>query len=774
MIRRLHITLHGAVQGVGFRPFVFSLARECALKGYVTNTPQGVVIEVEGEMSVLNTFRLRLEGERPAHSYIHSLETAYLNPSGFRSFEIRESNKDGQPTAVILPDIATCPACLQEIFDPLNRRYLYPFTNCTHCGPRFSIVTALPYDREHTTMRTFTMCTACRQEYGDPHDRRFHAQPNACPACGPHIGLWDENGRPSADRDNAIHKVIEYIRAGRIVAVKGLGGFHLMADATSEAAVMTLRERKKREQKPLAVMFPSIEEIRQMCEVNELEAQLLRSPQAPILLVDKLDTIELAPSLAPHNPRLGVMLPYTPLHHILLREAGIPLVATSGNLTDEPICTDEHEALSRLKGVADAFLVHNRPIARHVDDSVVRVMLDREQVLRRARGYAPLPVRVQKELPSALAVGAHQKNAVAVSRGKEVFLSQHIGDLETAEAFTAFEKAASDLASLYEIEPESVVADLHPDYLSTQYALKSQKPVIHVQHHAAHVLSCMADNELEGSALGVSWDGTGLGDDGTIWGGEFFRVDDQHCLRVATLRPFRLPGSSQAVKEPRRVALGVLYELFGDDVFERGDLRAVSSFPETELRLLRTMLAKGVNSPLTSSAGRLFDAVASLVNLAQRIGFEGQAAMMLEGCIGKNPDIAAYEFWLKEDAGKGKNTGRLVTVDWAPIIFGVLEDVAANVPVADVAAKFHNTLAEVIVEIALLHDAGQVCLTGGCFQNKYLTERCVHRLREQGLKAYWHQRVPPNDGGIALGQILAAQRAAPAGHHSLSRDTVAV
>lgn len=776
MIRRLYITLRGAVQGVGFRPFVHALARECSLFGYVTNTPQGVIIEVEGEMSVLSTFRLRLEAERPAHSYFHSVETAVLDPLGFNSFEIRESEKSGLPSAVILPDIATCPECLQEILDASNSRYLYPFTNCTHCGPRFSIITALPYDRDNTTMRAFTMCPECTSEYRDPANRRFHAQPNACPSCGPHITLTDKKGRMLADRQEAIQKLVDYLKNGSVVAVKGLGGFHLMVDATDNDAVMALRERKRREQKPLAVMFPSLEELRKTCVVSELEAQLLRSPQSPIVLVDKRDdpAVELSGLLAPHNPRLGAMLPYTPLHYILLREAGIPLVATSGNLTDEPICTDEQEALVRLDGIADVFLVHNRPIARHIDDSVVRVVLDGPQVLRRARGYAPLPVARRNDLPQVLAVGAHQKNAIALCRGDDVFVSQHIGDLETPEALSAFERAADDLASLYDITPEVVAADAHPDYLSTQYAVKSELPVILVQHHKAHVLSCIADNELEVPVLGVSWDGTGLGDDGIIWGGEFFWAEGEVCSRVATFRTFRLPGNAQAVKEPRRVALGVLYELFGDDVFERGDLRAVSSFSDNELRLLRTMLARGVNSPVTSSAGRLFDAVASLSNLVQRIGFEGQAAMMLEGSIGKSALNGSYEFWLKDTAENAAGRRRFITVDWAPIILGVLKDVAENRPVHELAAKFHNTLADVVVELALLYEAGHVCLTGGCFQNKFLTLQCVNKLRRHGVHAYWHQRVPPNDGGIALGQIVAAQRALSAGHQTRQRHAVEV
>ena len=626
--QRLKVVIRGAVQGVGFRPFVYRLATGLGLPGWVSNSSQGVFVEVEGAPEVLRTFLLRLETERPPRASIQSLESSFLAPVGLETFEIRPSDGTGTPTTLILPDIATCTDCLHEIFDPADRRYLYPFTNCTNCGPRFSIIQSLPYDRPNTTMARFAMCDACRAEYENPGDRRFHAQPNACPACGPHLELWDAERTPLATHDRALNAAVDAIRNGRILAVKGLGGFHLMADARNEEAIRTLRERKHREEKPIAIFAPYLDWVKVHCEVSPLEQRLLVSPESPIVLLRRRHAFdaEIAPvasSVAPGNPELGVMLPYAPLHHILLRILNIPIVATSGNLSDEPICTDEREALSRLSGIADLFLVHNRPIARHVDDSVVRVVLDREMVLRRARGYAPLPVHVGRPLPPLLAVGAHLKNAVAVSNRTEVFLSQHIGDLETTQAFDAFRRVCGDLTGLYDLKPQAVACDSHPDYLSTRHADAVGLPVIRVQHHHAHVLACMAENGLSAPVLGVSWDGTGYGLDRTVWGGEFLRVTDAAWDRVAHLRPFPLPGGEQAVKEPRRTAIGLLYEMLGDDCLAREDLAPVRSFEPRDRRLLAQALAHRINTPVTSSAGRLFDAVAALLGLRLAVRFEG-------------------------------------------------------------------------------------------------------------------------------------------------------
>lgn len=750
---RLRIAIRGAVQGVGFRPFVFRLATELGLKGWVNNSTQGLFIEVEGSSDKLKQFLLRLPDEKPPRSFIQSLESSHLDPVEFIDFEIRESDSRGARTALVLPDIATCPDCLAEVFDPLDRRNRYPFTNCTNCGPRYSIVEALPYDRPNTTMKSFEMCGECRAEYEDPADRRFHAQPIACPNCGPHIELWDIDGSVAATHDDALAGAARAILDGRIVAVKGIGGFHLMVDARNDKAVRELRHRKHREEKPLAVMFPSISPIESVCIVDDLERRLLVSPESPIVLLRKRQNIfsELSDLLAPGNPYLGVMLPYSPLHHLLMNDLTSPVVATSGNLSDEPICTNEHEALKRLGGIADLFLVHDRPIARHVDDSIVRVMMDREMVVRRARGFAPLPVKLDPELPPIVAVGAHLKNAVAVSSGHNAFISQHIGDLESAEAYKAFGRVIDSIEGLFDIAPLFVACDGHPDYLSTKYARGSGLTLRSVQHHYAHVLSCMAENAVVPPALGIAWDGTGYGEDGTIWGGEFLRITDEGFERIAHLRTFRLPGGDAAVREPRRSALGLLYEIFGDRVFDKHELFPVLAFMPSELKTIGQMLANGVNAPKTSSAGRLFDAVASIIGLRERIRFEGQAAMELE-FLADVREPGTYDL--------GMAVGKPTAIDWEPMVRGVIGDTLDGVAASIIAAKFHNTLVEMMVRVAAIASEGSVVLSGGCFQNKYLTEKAIKRLRDDGHNVYWHQRVPTNDGGIALGQIAATVRAA--------------
>ncbi|MBI5394357.1 MAG: carbamoyltransferase HypF [Verrucomicrobia bacterium] len=749
-MHRLRITIRGAVQGVGFRPFVYRLATELGLVGWVNNTTQGVVIEVEGVRHELENFLLRLDPEKPPRAFVQSLEWSFLDPVGYAHFEIRESDAAGAKTALILPDFAICPDCLRDIRDPANRRYRYPFTNCTHCGPRFSIIEALPYDRANTTMKAFHMCDACRAEYDDPRDRRFHAQPNACPQCGPQLELWNAAGKPLRARHEALRAAADAVRAGEIVAVKGLGGFHLIVDARSEVAVARLRWRKHREEKPLALMVPSLEAVRAHCEVCELEERLLASPESPIVLLRRRGP-DIAPTVAPGNPYLGVMLPYTPLHYLLMEELGFPVVATSGNLSDEPICTDEREALKRLAGIADLFLVHNRPIARHVDDSIVRVLMGRELVLRRARGYAPLPVHLAAPAPPLLAVGAHLKNTVALASGQDVFISQHIGDLETAEAFAAFRRVVEDFERLDEVRPVAIACDAHPEYLSSKYAAGRGLRTVSVQHHFAHVLSCMAENELEEPVLGVAWDGTGYGLDGTIWGGEFLHATAGGFTRAAHLRTFRLPGGDEAVKRPRRTALGLLYEIYGEAVFEMRDLPPVAACASEEAGLLRTMLQRGLNAPRTSSAGRLFDAVAAIAGLRQEVKFEGQAAMELEFALDGAETDAVYEFGFVDEGGP-------LVVDWAPMVRGIVSDARESTPIGLISAKFHNTLAECVAAVARRLGEERVVLTGGCFQNRYLTERTVRRLRENQFRPYWHQRVPPNDGGIALGQLVAAAK----------------
>jgi hydrogenase maturation protein HypF len=800
---RLRLVVRGAVQGVGFRPCVYRLANELGLTGWVNNTSHGVTIEVEGQQIVLEQFRQRLTSDKPRCSFIQSCEATWLDPADYEGFVIRESEAQGGKTALVLPDIATCPDCRREIFDPANRRYHYPFTNCTNCGPRFSIIEALPYDRANTSMRSFQMCPACQAEYNDPNDRRFHAQPNACPVCGPQLELWTcdvavTNGEPPqqlAHGNDVLLAAAQAVRSGQIVAVKGIGGFHLLVAAHNEAAVRLLRERKQREEKPFALMFPTLEIVKEVCEVSPLEEQLLCSLEAPIVLLRRIRSpkSEIRDCVAPGNPNLGVMLPSNPLHLLLMAELGFPVVATSGNLSDEPICTDEFEAFDRLRGIANIFLVHNRPIIRPMDDSIVRVMAGREMMLRRARGYAPLPIALKSEIQNpkseiVLAVGAHLKNSIALAVGDQVFLSQHLGDLETEQAHEAFCRTADDLPRLYEARPRVIAADLHPDYLSTRFALERRPParpvsitsqvagseagapqVIQVQHHIAHVLSCLAESEVALPALGVAWDGTGLGANDTIWGGEFFLVTDAAVTHVAHWRPFRLPGGDAAAKEPWRAALGMIYELAkGDDELL---LHMQQTLGKTvcnyDLRLVQVMLKRGVNAPWCCSVGRLFDAVAALLGLRQQMHFEGQAAMELEFAAESVVTDAAYQLaidngrWpMANSNGKSEipNPKSKIVLDWARMIEAILADMTQGVGAGEIAARFHNTLVEAIISVAKKIGCLRVALSGGCFQNRYLTERTVRRLRAEGFQPYWHQRVPPNDGGIALGQVVAVRR----------------
>jgi hydrogenase maturation protein HypF len=789
------MVIGGAVQGVGFRPFVYRLATELKLNGYVSNTAEGVFIEVEGNRDVLEEFQRRVQTKKPPRAIVQRITSSFLDTIGYDAFEIHQSEERGDKSAFILPDIATCADCLRDIFDSSNRRFRYPFTNCTNCGPRFSIIEALPYDRSNTSMKKFAMCEECEREYHNPLDRRFHAQPNACRSCGPHLELWEPGDMsPLSKRTNvralendALLAAANAVRSGKILALKGLGGFQLIVDARNEAAVRRLRERKHREEKPFALMYPSVQLLKTACDVSALEEQLLLSPEAPIVVLRQNCRADASfgtatgavalQSIAPGNPNLGVMLPYSPLHHLLMRELNFPVVATSGNLSDEPICIDENDAINRLHGIADLFLVHDRPIVRHIDDSVVRVMCNREMVLRRARGYAPLPVTleslcqpptpgVSQKRPAILAVGAHLKNSVALRIDNNIFVSQHIGDLETKEAYAAFCRTCADLPRLYEAHVDGVACDLHPDYLSTKYAMDwgahlpsgaargaSPKPkgacdarALPIQHHFAHMLACMAENQVAPPALGVVWDGTGYGPDETVWGGEFLLATSGETFqRVAHLRQFRLPGGDRAIKEPRRSALGVLHELFGER--DSDFLPHTAHFSATEKSLLGRMLEKQINAPLTSSAGRLFDAIASLVGLRQQASFEGQAAMELE--FARQPDVRdAYPFRIEQATP--------MKIDWEPMIRELLADVSRHESSGLISAKFHNALAEMVVLVAKKIGEQNIVLTGGCFQNRYLTERTVARLTEEKFRPCWHQRIPPNDGGIALGQAVAA------------------
>lgn len=753
--RRWLLGFTGSVQGVGFRPTVYRLAVEAGLSGWVANTPQGVQAEIEGAETALRFFFDRFPEDCPPLARVTSVSVREVPCRQEEGFRIRGSESAGDISVEALPDAAVCPQCAAEVLDPANRRYRYPFTNCTHCGPRFSILLGLPYDRERTTMRSFAMCPACRAEYEDPSNRRFHAQPNACPVCGPRLSWWDASGKEVSSGDEALRAAVGRIRSGGVVAVKGLGGFQIVCRADDESAVRELRARKHREQKPLAVMFRSIEEVRLACRVGEGEALLLASPSAPIVLTAKGKDAATwaAPSVAPDNPNLGVFLPTTPLHLLLLTDVGAPLVVTSGNFTDEPMVTEEGEAVGRLRGVADGFLVHDRPIARAVDDSVARWMADRPVVLRRARGYAPRPIHLPGagEGPAVLALGAHLKNSVTFLTGGRALVGQHIGDLETPRSLAAFAASASDLPGLYGKRPELAACDLHPDYASTRHAASLGLPLVRVQHHAAHLASCAAENGVTGEALGVAWDGTGWGEDGTVWGGEFFVGQGASWTRRGRLRPFRLPGGEAAVKEPRRAALGLLYEAFGEGAFDLDRLPTLQAFTREDLRVLRTALPKGMNAPWTSSMGRLFDAVASLLGLHQRLAFEGQGAMAVEfAAAGAGSRVYPLE--------SGTRDG-LWTLDWRGILDGILQDKDNQLDNSLISATFQNSLVEGVINALGVFGHNKVLLSGGCFQNKFLLELCVRRLRAAGVEVYWPREVPPNDGGISLGQAWIARNA---------------
>lgn len=758
---RLRVEIRGAVQGVGFRPFVWRLATGLGLAGWVLNDVRGVFVEVEGPREALDAFLRRVEDEAPPAARIHEVEHAWLAPAGFEGFEIRASDGGGERRAALLPDLATCRDCLAETLDPAGRRHRYPFTNCTACGPRFTILRALPYDRPHTTMAGFAMCADCAREYGDPADRRFHAQPIACPRCGPRLLFESASGEALAREDAALEAAAAALRGGRIVAVKGLGGYHLMCDAADAAAVGRLRERKPRHEKPFAVMCRDLAAARALCVVDDAAAEALESVEAPILLLPRRADAPVADHVAPGLFTLGVMLPATPLHHLLLAAVDRPVVATSGNRTDEPIATDNAEARARLGHVATLFLAHDRPIERHVDDSVAWVLDGRVSLLRRARGFAPLPVRVRGEWPALLAVGAHLKSTVSLAVGDQVFVSQHVGDLETAEAMAAFERVIADFLRLYGAAPVAIAHDLHPDYVSTAYAarLAAERgvPLVPVQHHHAHLAACLAEHGAAGRALGVTWDGTGYGADGTVWGGEFLLGDAAGFERVAHLRPFRLPGGEAAVEEPRRTAVALLWETFGPEALERLDLGPVASFSAHERRLLGRMLERGLHAPVTTSAGRLFDGLAALVGLHPRVTFEGQAAMALE--FAADPDEpGAYP--VHAEPGPGP-----LVLDWRPLVEAVVRDVALNVPRATIAARVHGALVNAIVAVAAASGEARVALSGGCFQNRRLAEGAIAALRARGHEVLAHRVVPPNDGGISLGQaaVAAARHAAEHG-----------
>jgi len=740
---RVKVFVTGLVQGVGFRPFVYRLAEELGLKGYVLNSELGVVIEAEGEKEELHTFLIRLQSEKPPIAKIFSLEYKFLEPVGYKDFEIRKSEKGGEVKVCVLPDLATCKECLKELFDKKDRRYRYPFINCTNCGPRFTIIEELPYDRPNTSMKEFKMCEKCLSEYEDPTDRRFHAQPNACPKCGPYVFFVDESKKVVCKDEEAIRKVIEYLEAGKIVALKGLGGFHLICDATREETVRELRRKKRREEKPFAVMFKDLNTIKEYAEVSPLEERALTSVESPIVILNKKPGTDLAESVSPENNTVGVFLPYTPLHHVVLNDFKRPIVATSANVTDEPIVKDNDEALSIVGEIADGALLHNRRIVRRCDDSVVRVIAGRQVPIRRSRGFVPVPVVLPFSLKRpVLALGAHMKNTVAVAKGNKVYLSQHVGDVDNPKAEEFLREVVGDMLKLFEVEPEVVVCDRHPLYYSTRYGReKFGDRLVQVYHHHAHVISCMAENEvpLEGRVIGVAFDGTGYGRDGTIWGGEFLIAGYTDFERRYHLKTFRLPGGDRAVKEPYRVAVSLLLS-------SGIDPRKVLPVDGKKLSLLEQMVKKGVNSPLTSSMGRLFDGVSAILGIREKVTYQAQAAILLEQRALHFSTEEAYHF----DVTGGE-------VDWRPVVEQIVKD-RSTLSVEEIARKFHNTVASMVVRVVdrLREETGldTVALSGGVFQNKLLTEILYEDLRSKGFKVLLHQIVPPNDGGISLGQAV--------------------
>jgi hydrogenase maturation protein HypF len=756
---RASVQTEGIVQGVGFRPFVYDLAVRHALTGWVLNDEQGVQIEVEGEADGVASFISDLSAPPPL-AVVERTTINYVPPIGSTAFQIRESVAGQERFALVSPDMATCDDCQRELFDPHDRRFRYPFINCTNCGPRFTIIEDIPYDRAKTTMAPFEMCPDCSREYHDPEDRRFHAQPNACPVCGPQVKLLDRTGG-AVSRADPIRETIALLTAGKIVAIKGLGGFHLACDAAHEEAVALLRGRKYREDKPFALMCRDIEVIEGICVLDDASQELLVSKERPIVILPRREDTVVARSVAPGQGTLGVMLPYAPLHYLLLSDGadGLTcLVMTSGNVSDEPIAYKDAEAVTRLGGIADFFLVHDREIHTRCDDSVVKPFRGTATFLRRARGYVPfpirLPLRLQKEGRSVLSCGAELKNTFCLTKGNFAFLSHHIGDLENFETMRSFEEGIALLKSLFLIEPEAVVHDLHPDYLATRYALAyaEERGVarIGVQHHFAHALSCMAEHGLAGPALAVVMDGTGYGEDGTVWGGEFLKVTAQDYTRLGHLRTIPLPGGDKAAREPWRMAAVYLERVFGS--LEKVDISFVHSLDLATWSLIREAMLGRINAPLCSSTGRLFDAVSALLGVRERVNYEGQAAIELEQ-LADSREEGEYPVEIAEEAG-------VYILNPDPVITAIVEAIKKGEAPATISARFHNSMARGILRMAhqMKERTGlsEIILSGGVFQNHLLMGKVYDLLEGEDFKVYIHHKVPPNDGGIALGQAFHA------------------
>jgi len=759
-LKRQEIRIEGIVQGVGFRPFVFRLANEYLLHGYVLNDAHGVVIEVEGEDGRIEEFTTALREKAPPMSRIVRISSQKLDPYGYTLFEIRKSQNENERSALISPDIAVCNDCLTELFEPTNRRFRYPFINCTNCGPRFTITNGIPYDRPNTSMSKFIMCPDCQREYDDPTNRRFHAQPNACPACGPKVTLIDEKGEVVICGD-PISKTVELLHQGRIVAIKGLGGFHLAVDAMNDSSVIRLRQRKHREEKPLAIMVPDITTAKQFVQINRVEKELLESPERPIVLLTKKNYCPVAESVAPNNAFLGIMLPYTPLHYLLIREEFSALVMTSGNLSEEPIAIDNNEAFHRLAGIADYFLVYDRDILLRSDDSVVRILGNSSLPIRRSRGFVPVPVLLEHDVPQILACGGELKNTVCLTKGRHAFVSQHIGDLENMETLGFFEECIDHLQNILQINPSVIVHDLHPRYLSTQWA-KSQTDVklVGVQHHHAHIAACLAENGVSGPVIGLALDGTGYGTDGNVWGGEALIADTKGFTRAAHFEYIPMPGGEKAIKEPWRMALSYLHHTFGQDFWQL-PIEFVKKLDKDSTSLVLHATQKRINTPLTSSLGRLFDGIAALLAIHGKVAFEGQAAMELEMAMygqastPANDDIAVstYNFPVEE-------RDDVLQVLIGEVIEHIVHDIIDGLPIPTISHRFHHSLVCHFVEICrkLRERTGinTVAMSGGCFQNRYLSLLLPKRLQENGFQVLTHSIVPPNDGGLALGQAVVA------------------
>src|SRR5271166_5761884 len=764
---RTAVRVEGIVQGVGFRPFVYSLATRLGLGGLVGNDVDGVFAEVEGTPEAVREFLVQLERQAPPLAKIERVTTRRLRLTGAASFAIAASQPGGTRRTLVSADSATCADCLRELADPADRRYRYPFINCTNCGPRFTIVRDVPYDRPLTTMAAFAMCEPCAAEYLDPADRRFHAQPTCCPACGPRLALRDPAGNalagdplaPDPLAPEPVAAAAELLRQGQILALKGLGGYHLAADAASEEAVALLRARKHREDKPFAVMAADLAAARRLAEVDTAAADLLTSPARPIVLLPRRPEAApdagVAAATAPGNRQLGIMLPYSPLHHLLLAALGRPMVLTSGNVSDEPIVYRDEEALERLGGIADAFLVHDRAIHIRTDDSVARTFRGRPMLIRRSRGYVPEPVVVASRFPRhVLACGAELKNTFCLARGRHVFVSHHIGDLENAETLRSFTEGIEHFRRLFDVEPQVVAHDLHPEYLSTKYALELDGVDLQpVQHHHAHIASCLADNGAaeggaaeggaDGPVIGVAFDGTGYGTDGTIWGGEFLAADLATFERGGHLTPVPMPGGAAAIRQPWRMAAAYLgADSDGLDVVRRN---------QAHWPAIRSMARRGVNSPLTSSAGRLFDAAAAILGVRDAINYEGQAAVELEQ-LADPAEAGAYPAALE--------AGQPFQIRGADLLHGVIDDLTSGVPAPVIAARFHHGVAALIeagcVAMRDRYGLRTVALSGGVFQNSLLLHATVARLEARGFRVLLHSRVPCNDGGISLGQAVVA------------------